>query len=227
MNRTNYLFRLFGAVSIALTLVAWTLSMPTRSAGMSTAHSASAQTLLHLPLVMRDWFNIGPHFPLGYGPYRAGQAPDGAQPSPAQIDEDLQIIQQETTLVRSFGACGTPGVIPTLAAQHAIRLYQGVDLSANAASNSNEMSCFSTRLSENTNIIAGIIGNETLLRGDLTEPALISLIHQARQLSSTPVSTAETWDVWCNLNSQKPHCPGRTLLGGSVYFISANVYPYW
>jgi hypothetical protein len=89
------------------------------------------------------------------------------------------------------------------------------------------MNCYRSLLTENTNIIGGIIGNETLLRGDLTEPALIGIISQARQMGSTPVSTAETWDTWCDLSSQKPRCPGRPLLNGSVDFIAANVYPFW
>jgi exo-beta-1,3-glucanase (GH17 family) len=227
MNRTTFLSRLFGAVCVALTLLALVLFMPVDSAGMSSAFSTSAQYLVHLPIAMRNWFYMGPHFPLGYGPYRTGQAPDGAQPSSVQIDEDMQIMQQDTALIRSFSACGTPGTIPSLAKKHAIRLYQGVDLSANAASNSNEMNCYGARLSENPNIIGGIVGNETLLRGELNESALISFINQARQLGNTPVSTAETWDGWCNLSSQKPRCPGRPVLGESVNFITANVYPYW
>jgi exo-beta-1,3-glucanase (GH17 family) len=227
MNQRTFLSRLLAIIFMALTLLALVVFVPAGSAGMSAAHAASAPFSVHLPIVMREWFNTGPHFPLGYGPYRTGQAPGGAQPSAAQINEDLGIIQNETALIRIFGACGTTGTLPALAGQHHLRLYQGVDLTEDTPNNSREMSCYNALLEVNTNIFGGIIGNETLLRGDLTEPALISFINQARQMGSTPLSTAETWDTWCSLKSQKPRCPGRPLLGESVDFIAANIYPYW
>jgi exo-beta-1,3-glucanase (GH17 family) len=218
---------LLALVLVVLTLLALVLVVPAGSTEMASPLSASTPYLVHLPVVMRSWFDAGPHFPVGYGPFRSGQSPTGAQPSEAQIDEDLGIIQQETALIRSFGACGTPGSITALAGQHNLRLYQGVDLTEVASNNSREMSCYNALLPVNTNILGGIVGNETLLRNDLTESALIGFINHARQMGSAPVSTAETWDTWCSLKSQKPRCPGRPLLGESVDFIATNVYPYW
>lgn len=227
MKRAIFLSQLLLAVLVAFILPGILLSMPDARAGMLSAPTTATQYRIYQPSMMNAWFDTGPHFPLGYGPYRTGQTPSGVQPSSTEIDEDMGIIQQETTLIRTYGACGTPGIIPSLAGQHTIHLYQGVALSDDATTNSNEMNCYSTLLSENTNVLRGIIGNETLLRGDLTEAALIGFIDQARQLGNIPVSTAETWDVWCNLQAQKPRCPGRPLLGESVDFITAHIFPYW
>jgi len=176
---------------------------------------------------MNNFFDKGAHFPLGYGPYRAGQEPGGDEPSAAEIIEDLSIIKQDTNLIRTYGACEAPGEIPSLAKQQGIFLYQGVYLSDQSSTNNKEMNCYNTLVNGNQNIYKSIIGNETLLRGDLTDAELIAYINQAKTMNNIPVSTGEPWDVWCDLNASKPRCPGRSLLSESVDYIVTHVYPYW
>src|SRR5581483_3409003 len=67
------------------------------------------------------------------------------------------------------------------------------------------------------NITRVIIGNETLLRGDMTVRELSAYLRYARQRLRQPVSTAETWDQWLK----------HPELAKSVDYIAIHILPYW
>jgi exo-beta-1,3-glucanase (GH17 family) len=175
-----------------------------------------------------ETFDLGPHFPLNYSPYQPGQAPGGPTPSPMEIGNDIEIVEQETRLIRTYGACPTElAIIPRIANNHGIHVYQGVELTSTPSSNDQEMACFATLVAQHQNIAAGVIGNETLLFGHLSEPDLICYLNQAKETGNVPVTTGESWGVWCNEIEAKPRCQGRMPLGEAVDFILAHSYPYW
>jgi len=175
-----------------------------------------------------ETFDIGPQFPLDYSPYRPGQAPGDVTPSPPEIGEDMEIIEQETKLIRTYGACDEElAAIPGIANGYGIHVYQGVALTSTPSSNDQEMACFATLVAEHWNIVASVIGNETLLFGRLSESDLIGYLDQAKERGNVPVTTGESWGVWCNEAQAKPRCQGRELLGEAVDFILAHSYPYW
>jgi exo-beta-1,3-glucanase (GH17 family) len=169
----------------------------------------------------------GPHFPLSYGPYRPGQSPGGATPSPAEIAEDLDILKAETNLIRTYGSCGELAVIPPLARQRVMYLVQGIWLSDNSAANRQELACYAQLVAENDNLHGTVTGSEVLLRNDLSASQLAVTITQTRQLADIPVSTGETWAKWCDLRAVHPRCPGLPLLRENVDFTMIHVHPYW
>ena len=167
-------------------------------------------------------------FALCYSPYRPGQAPGGPTPSPLEIGEDMETIEQETNLIRTYGAFDEElAAIPGIANGHGTHVYQGVKLTSTPLLNDQEMECFATLVAEHQNIVAGVIGNETLLFGHLSESDLIDYLNQAKETGNVPVTTGEPWGVWCNEAEAKPRCQGRALLGEAVDFILAHSYPYW
>ncbi len=184
-----------------------------------------------LVLVTPHWrkkFDLGPHFPLDYSPYRPGQAPGGPAPSPPEIGEDMEIIAQETRLIRTYGACDEElAAIPGIANEHGIHVYQGVNLTSTPSSNDQGMACFATLVAQHENIVAGVIGNEALLDESLLESDLIGYLNQAKETGNVPVTTGEPWGVWCNEAEARPRCQGRADLAGAVDFILAHSYPYW
>ncbi|HIQ05806.1 MAG TPA: hypothetical protein EYH31_08955, partial [Anaerolineae bacterium] len=93
--------------------------------------------------------------------------------------------------------------------------------------NDEEMACFATLVGESPNIVASVIGGETLLSGDLSEWDLVGYLNRARELGNVPVTTGEPWSVWCNEASVKPRCQGRALLGEAVDFVLVHSHPYW
>ena len=188
----------------------------------------SVVDIMRVALHWGEMVDIGPRFPLGYSPYRPGQAPGGLTPSPLEIGEDMDIVEQETKLIRTYGACDEElAIIPGIANGHGMNVYQGVELTATPSLNDQEMDCFATLVAEHQNIVAGVIGNETLLSGALSETDLIDYIEQAKVTGNVPVTTGEPWNVWCNGTQTNPQCQGRPDLGEAVDFILAHSYPYW
>ena len=69
----------------------------------------------------------------------------------------------------------------------------------------------------NSNVNAIVVGNETILRGEMTVDELIKLIKQVKQSSPVPVTTGEIWTVWLE----------HPELASAVDFVAAHVLPYW
>jgi exo-beta-1,3-glucanase (GH17 family) len=67
-----------------------------------------------------------------------------------------------------------------------------------------------------TNVKALIVGNEVLLRGDLTEGELISYIREVKK-AGVAVTTAEIWEVWLK----------HPRLAEEVDFLTVHIHPYW
>jgi exo-beta-1,3-glucanase (GH17 family) len=189
--------------------------------------STVAPSSAYLPMLARKWFDSGPHFPLAYSPYRAGQAPGMATPSPSEIAQDLDILRRETKLIRTYGSCSELAAIPPLAAERTMQLYQGLAISAMPASNVQELQCYRELMKDKGNLYGAIVGNEVLLRDDLTEEALAGYLLQAKQVGDVDVSTGDTWAEWCNLKSAKPRCPGLERLRADADFVFIHVHPYW
>jgi len=192
------------------------------------APSAAATEASSRPQALTSHWFADNRFALAYGPFRTWQSPGGPLPSFAQVEEDLGIIRRETKRIRLYGSCGFMGVIPSLAAKHGLEVIQGVALSARRDENERELRCFAERLEQNRNIIAGLVGNEVLLRKELTEEELAQYIDRARSSGArVPISTGETWNSWCSEVSSGLRCPGRKRLGESVDFVAAHFFPYW
>src|SRR3546814_8568117 len=70
---------------------------------------------------------------------------------------------------------------------------------------------------ENDNIHRAIIGNEVLLRDDMTPRQLMVYLDRARSTLKVPVSTAEPWHIWLKYPALAQH----------VDFITVHLLPYW
>ncbi len=218
MKVVGQMTRKIAGIVVSVLLAAGTMSTTALAAGPDTAGDS----------LVRRWFSEDSRFALAYGPFRTWQSPGGPLPSFAEIEEDLGIIKQETGRIRLYGSCGFMATIPALAAKHGLEVIQGVALSAKKDENEREMRCFGDRLAQSPNIIAGLVGNEILLRQELTEEELAGYIDRARGLGAkVPLSTGETWNSWCSEVNDGLRCPGRKRLGESVDFIAAHFFPYW
>jgi len=67
------------------------------------------------------------------------------------------------------------------------------------------------------NVVRIIVGNEVLLRGDLSLARLVGYLDRVRAAIDVPVGTAETWDIWLK----------HSDLAGHVDFIGVHLLPYW
>ena len=156
---------------------------------------------------------------MAFSPFHAGQDPaERALPSPTQIDADLALLAAAAVnAVRTYSSLDTLAEVPALAAKHQIKVAVGAWLDRNRATNEKEISAAIGLARQHDNVIRVIIGNESVLRGDLTAEELGSALDRVRAVIDQPVSTAEPWHVWIT----------HPQLAGHVDFIGVHLLPYW
>jgi|HigsolmetaAR205D_1030408.scaffolds.fasta_scaffold00867_4 exo-beta-1,3-glucanase (GH17 family)/cellulose synthase/poly-beta-1,6-N-acetylglucosamine synthase-like glycosyltransferase len=152
-------------------------------------------------------------------PFRAGQDPaEGKFPTAEQIDADLALLSSASVAaVRTYSSRGALAQIPRLAAKHQIKVALGVWLNANAAENEAEIASAIELARNEASVIRLIVGNETLLRGDLTVAELAAHLDRVRAAVRQPVSTAEPWHVWLK----------HPELAAHVDYLAVHLLPYW
>jgi cellulose synthase/poly-beta-1,6-N-acetylglucosamine synthase-like glycosyltransferase/exo-beta-1,3-glucanase (GH17 family) len=191
-----------------------------RSLIILTAISAAclaAWAYTNQPQPMPDWTG-GPIAGISYTPYGASQNPvDGDLPTAAMIDKDLDLLSGQTRAIRTYSAEGVMGDIATLAHQKRMRVLAGAWLGRDEARNLRETEALISLARQNRNIRRVLVGNESLLRKDVTPVRLISAIKYVRRLTNLQVSTAETWDIWL----------AHPELAKAVDFLGVQILPYW
>jgi len=154
-----------------------------------------------------------------FSPYREGQsAVLKTMPSEAEVESDLALLAEKTYAIRTYTVEGVMAKVPALARKYGINVALGAWLQKDPAQNEAEIETLIKVARENyKNVVRIIVGNETLLRGDLTSEQLAGYLDRVRQAVNVPVSTAETWDVWYN----------HKELGEHVDYICIHLLPYW
>jgi exo-beta-1,3-glucanase (GH17 family) len=153
---------------------------------------------------------------ISYSPYIDGQSP-GTEISEQQIRERLAIIQPYTNWIRSFSCIEGNQVIPRVAHENGLKTMVGVGLSDNLEDNEIELANgIEIAKAGHADILA--IGNEILLRGDLTEDQLIEYIERAREAApGIPVSYVDAYFLFEN----------HPRVADACDVLLVNCYPYW
>ncbi len=156
---------------------------------------------------------------VAFSPYAADQNPFGSKDVPPveQIDSDLRLLENKTYSVRTYSVLGSLGKIPELAAKHHISVALGIQLDKNLDENELEMRTGIALAREHRNVSRVLVGNEVLLRGDMTVPELAEQLDRARAAIRQPVGYADTWATWLRNPEIARH----------VDFIAVHLFPYW
>lgn len=154
---------------------------------------------------------------VAYAPYRDGQEPGtDDEPTIAQIDEDMALLSERVGRVRTYGASGRLGDIPAIAGRHGLKVTAGAWISTDLAANEREVGSL-VNLASQPNVERLLVGNEALLREDVSPDALRGYMRRVREATGKPVSTAETWSTWLEYPE----------LAQDADFIAIHVLPYW
>ncbi len=153
---------------------------------------------------------------LSFSPYVEGQGP-GTQIGEAQIRERLAVIKPYVRWIRTFSCSEGNELIPAIAKENGLGTMVGVWLDSNKEQNEIELANAIEIANAGHADILGV-GNEVLLRGDLTEDELIDYIERARQgVSGVPVGYVDAYFEF------EVH-PRITAV---CDVILANCYPFW
>lgn len=153
-----------------------------------------------------------------FSPFHAGESPQSnVYPTIAQIKSDLALVATKTRDIRTYTVQGDLGRIPALAAKYHLNVTLGAWLDQHLRANARELHKVVAVANANRDVKAVMVGNEVILRRNLTVDQLAADIRYVKSRVHVPVSTAEPWHVWL-------HHPA---LAKSVDFITVHLLPYW
>lgn len=153
---------------------------------------------------------------IAFSPYVDGQGP-GTEISDQQIYDRLSIIRSSVDWVRSFSCTEGNQSIPKIARANGLKTMVGVWLDDDLETNEKELAnAIDVAKSGHANIVA--VGNEVLLRGDLTEDQLIDYINRFKQaVPGVDVGYVDAYFEFVDHPKVTAACD----------VILANCYPFW
>ncbi len=155
---------------------------------------------------------------VSYAPFEGTAHPDVDNvPNPDKIRADLKKLSTITRAIRLYSSTGGVELVPPIAAEFGLKVTVGAWIDKHADRNEREIAAAIELARRNSNVIAVIVGNETIYRGELKVEDLIDLIKRVKKSVNVPVSTGEIFNLW----QENPQ------LAYSVDFIAAHVLPYW
>ncbi|WP_241666770.1 glycosyltransferase [Muricoccus nepalensis] len=157
---------------------------------------------------------------LAFAPYQRGQSAEGTNwPTAEQIEGDLRRVAPMTRHIRTYAAHGGMERIPEIAWSTGLdlKVTLGSWLDRRLDRNAAELRRLVQVARESRNVERVLVGNEAVLRGDVTPAQMVGYIEQVRRQVRQPVSTAEPWHVWMD----------HPELGNAVDYITIHLLPYW
>lgn len=153
---------------------------------------------------------------ISFSPYVDGQAP-GTEVGDAQIRERLAIIQPHTHWIRTFSCIAGNQEIPRIAHEKGLKTMVGVSLSHDRDANERELANgIEVARAGHADILA--VGNEILLRRDLSVDELINYIQRAKAaVTGVPVSYVDAYFLFEDHPRVAEVCD----------LLLVNCYPFW
>ncbi|MDO9320821.1 MAG: beta (1-6) glucans synthase [Pseudomonas sp.] len=156
---------------------------------------------------------------VSYSPFGKDQSPFD-QPfvlRNEQMDNDLALLATRFKCVRTYSMTGLEA-IPELARKHGLKLMLGAWVSSNPLDTEIEIKALIQAANANPDVVdALIVGNEALLRKEVTGDQLVKLIAQVKAQVKQPVTYADVWEFWLQHPQVAP----------AVDFLTIHLLPYW
>ena len=157
---------------------------------------------------------------VSYAPFRGRQTSlsPTTQVSREQIAEDLAQLAKISDCVRTYAIDHGLDQIPELAAKVGLKVIQGIFLDRDRQKNLTQIST-GIRLAREYpgTITALVVGNEVLLRGEMSASDLAATIRSVKAQVTVPVTYADVWEFW--LRNRELH--------DVVDFVTIHILPYW
>jgi exo-beta-1,3-glucanase (GH17 family) len=157
---------------------------------------------------------------VSYAPFRDVQTPLllTTHIAPEQIAQDLAQLAKITDCVRTYSIENGLDQVPELAAKAGLKVIQGIWLGSNRLKNLVQISTVVRLTKEYPGVItAVVVGNEVLLRGEMTTADLVAIIRSVKAQVAVPVTYADVWEYW--LHNREVY--------DAVDFVTIHILPYW
>jgi glucan 1,3-beta-glucosidase len=138
--------------------------------------------------------------------------PDG------MIERDLKILSKYTDCIRTYSMLGDQGKTMKAAHEAGIKVLVGIWIGADDERNELEINRaleLANQYPENVRAI--VVGNEVMLRREMTGERLARIIKSVKERTSAPVTYADIYEFWRR----------NPVLGEAVDLVTVHVLPYW
>ena len=157
---------------------------------------------------------------VSYAPFRDSQTPlvPTTHIAPEQIAEDMAQLAKISECVRTYSIENGLDQVPAQAAKVGLKVIQGIWLSNNRLKNLTQISTAVGLTKEYPGVISSlVVGNEVLLRGEMTTADLAATIRSVKAQVTVPVTYADVWEFW--LRNREVY--------EAVDFVTIHILPYW
>ncbi|MGY4531304.1 exo-beta-1,3-glucanase (GH17 family) [Pseudomonas sp. TE3786] len=136
---------------------------------------------------------------------------------PERMDADLALLATRFHCIRTYSMTGLEA-IPELARKHGLKLMLGAWVNGNPVDTKKEVDALIKSANDNPDVVQSVIvGNETLLRKEVTGAQLAKLIGDVKAQIKQPVTYADVWEFWLKHPEVAP----------AVDFLTIHLLPYW
>jgi exo-beta-1,3-glucanase (GH17 family) len=157
---------------------------------------------------------------VSYAPFRGDQTPlsPTTQVTPEQITQDLAQLAKISDCVRTYSIENGLDQVPEQAAKAGLKVIQGIWLGSNRLKNLAQIAT-AVRLTKQypATITSLVVGNEVLLRGEMTQSDLAATVRSVKAQVAVPVTYADVWEFW--LRNREVY--------EAVDFVTIHILPYW
>jgi exo-beta-1,3-glucanase (GH17 family) len=157
---------------------------------------------------------------VSYAPFRGAQTPllTTTHIAPEQIAEDLAQLAKITDCVRTYSIENGLDQVPALAAKVGLKVIQGIWLGSDKLKNNAQIATVVGLTKAYPDVItAVVVGNEVLLRGEMTTSDLAATIRSVKSQVTVPITYADVWEYWLR----------NREIYEAVDFITIHILPYW
>src|SRR6266853_3259279 len=157
---------------------------------------------------------------VSYAPFRDAQTPLllTTHIAPEQIAQDLAQLAKITDCVRTYSIDTGLDQVPALAAKVGLEVIQGIWLGSNRFKNLTQISTVVALTKQYPAVISSVVvGNEVLLRGEMTTTDLAATIRLVKSQVAVPVTYADVWEYWLRYRE----------VYDAVDFVTIHILPYW
>ena len=157
---------------------------------------------------------------VSYAPFRANQDPFGPDVpiDPRQIEDDLTRLKPLTDCIRTYSVDHGLDQIPEIAARHGMKVILGLWLSSRPDLSRHQVDVAVALARRFPDVVQSVVvGNEVLLRGEMSAPDLVNTIRAVKAQVPMPVTYADVWEFWLRYRE----------VASAVDFITIHILPYW
>lgn len=158
---------------------------------------------------------------VSYAPFRLkGETPFDLHAfiPPERIESDLKALSQRFDCVRTYSMGQGLGAVPDIAGRFGMKVLMGIWLGRDPVANEREVELGIAAAKRDHASLRGIIvGNEVMLRGELSEKALASYIQRVNDATDVPVTYADVWEFW----------ERHPALAKATDYLTIHILPYW